>query len=233
MCASRKKQPPGKEVCLFFSRKGWCRYGSSCWFQHGEPVVKAKQSEPEIEIEKMMEGMQVLTHSGETEVQDDGGHINLLRKGADREAILTTAILRIMIVAACHTAAEGCLWLGVIDSLIFLIIWHVAVVLTCVAWMGSWFWKQEPRLHDVTWACEAITSMAHLLPLLMALGHLVLYCGYSGVKITVSKLGFKYTVPEGKGGDGGVVIQTPFGKILMMISDALRGEYKGVFKDPS
>jgi hypothetical protein len=30
-----------------------------------------------------------------------------------------------------------------------------------------------------------------------------------------------------------VVIQTPFGKLLMMISDALRGEYKGVFKDPS
>jgi hypothetical protein len=50
MCASRKKQTPGKEVCRFFSRKGWCRYGSSCWFQHGEPAVKAKQSEPEIEI---------------------------------------------------------------------------------------------------------------------------------------------------------------------------------------
>jgi hypothetical protein len=75
--------------------------------------------------------------------------------------------------------------------------------------------------------------MAHLLPLLMALGHLVPFCGYSGAKITVSKLGFKYTVPKGKGGDGGVVIQTPFGKLLMMISDALSGEYKGVFKDPS
>jgi hypothetical protein len=136
-----------------------------------------------------------------------------LRKGEDHEAILTTAIMTIMIVAACRTAAEGCLWLGVIDSLISLIIWHAAVVLTRVTWMGSWFWKQEPRLHDVTWACEAITSMAHLLPLLMALGHLVLYCGYSGVKITVSKLGFKYTVPEGKGGDGGVVIQTTFGKL--------------------
>jgi hypothetical protein len=33
-------------------------YGSSYWFQHGEPAVKTKQSEPEIEIEKMMEGMQ-------------------------------------------------------------------------------------------------------------------------------------------------------------------------------
>jgi hypothetical protein len=135
------------------------------------------------------ESLQVLTHSGEKEVQDDNGHINLLLKGADREAILTTAILAIMIVAACRTAAEGCLWLGVIDSLIFLIIWHEAVVLTRTAWMGSWFWKQELRLHNVTWACEAITSMAHLLPLLMALGHLVLYCGYSGDKITVSKLG--------------------------------------------
>jgi hypothetical protein len=30
-----------------------------------------------------------------------------------------------------------------------------------------------------------------------------------------------------------VVIQTSFSKLLMMISDAMRGEYKGVFKDPS
>jgi hypothetical protein len=87
------------------------------------------------------ESLQVLTHSGETGVQDDGGHSDLLRKGADREAILTTAILAIMIVAACRTAAGGCLWRGVIDSLIFLIIWHAAVGSTRVAWMGSWFWK--------------------------------------------------------------------------------------------
>jgi hypothetical protein len=87
------------------------------------------------------ESLQVLTHSGETEVQDDGGHSDLLRKGADHEAILTTAILAVWIVAASRTAAEGCLWLGVIDSLISLIIWHAAVVLTRVAWMGSWFWK--------------------------------------------------------------------------------------------
>jgi hypothetical protein len=172
----------------------------------------------------------VLTHSGVTEVQTDSGHSDWLRKGADREAILTTAVLAIWIVAACCMAAEGCLWIGVIDSLIFLIIWHASVVLTRLAWMWSWFWKQEPKLHDVTWACEAITSLANLLPLLMALGHLVLYCGYSGAKIRVSNLGFKYTVPEGKGGDGCVVIQTPFGKL---ITDALRGEYKGVFKDQS
>jgi hypothetical protein len=144
----------------------------------------------------------VLTHSGETEEQADGGRSDWLRKGADREAILTTAILAIMMVAAYCTAAQGCLWHGVIDCLIFLIIWHAAMVLTRVAGMGSWFWKQEPKLHDVTWACEAITSLAHLLPLLMALGHLVLYGGYLGAKITVSKLEFRYTVPEGKEGDG-------------------------------
>jgi hypothetical protein len=82
------------------------------------------------------ESLQVLTHLGETEVQDDSGHIDLLCKGGDHEAILTTAIMTIMIVAACRMAAEGCLWLGVIDSLISLIIWHVAVVLRSVAWMG-------------------------------------------------------------------------------------------------
>jgi hypothetical protein len=49
---------------------------------------------------QQLESLQVLTHSGETEVQADGGHNDLLRKGADREAILTTAILAIMIVAA-------------------------------------------------------------------------------------------------------------------------------------
>ena len=99
-------------------------------------------------------------------------------------------------------AAEDCPWRGAADSLIFLIIWHAVMVLTRVAWMGSWFWKQEPKLHDITWACEAITSLAHLLTLLMALGHLVLYGGYLGAKITVSKLEFRYTVPEGKEGDG-------------------------------
>jgi hypothetical protein len=176
------------------------------------------------------ESPQVLTHSGETEVQADCGHSDWSRKGADSEAILTTAILVIWIVAAYCMAAEGCLWLGVIDSLIFSIIWHAAVILTRVAWMWSWFWKQEPKLYDVTWAYEAITSLAHLLPLLMSLGHLVLYCGYTGAKIRVSKIGLRYTVPECKGGGGGVVIQTPFGKL---ITDALRGEYKGVFKDQS
>ena len=87
-----------------------------------------------------------------------------------------------MIVETYCVHAEGCLWLGVIDSLIFLIIWHADVVLTRVAWMGSWFWRQEPKLHDVTWACEAITSMEHLLQFLMALGHLVLYCSFLFLK---------------------------------------------------
>ena len=58
LCDSRKNQAPGKEVCRFFSRKGWCKYGSSCRFQHGEPAVKTKQSEQEIEVEKHREGMQ-------------------------------------------------------------------------------------------------------------------------------------------------------------------------------
>jgi hypothetical protein len=82
MCASRKKQTPGKEVCRFFSRKGWCRYGSSCWFQHSEPAVKAKQSEPEIEIEKMMEGMQ---EARKALAMAETAQKNMLNQLADRD----------------------------------------------------------------------------------------------------------------------------------------------------
>jgi hypothetical protein len=35
-------------------------------------------------------------------------------------------------------------------SLIGLIICLAVVFLTRMAWMGSWFWKQDPKLHDIT-----------------------------------------------------------------------------------
>ena len=81
-------------------------------------------------------------------------------------------------------------------------------------------------------------SLTHLLALLMVLGHLVLYSGYLGAKIRVSELEVRYTVREGRGGDGAVVIQTPFGKL---VTDASRfrdgqecsGGGRGIFKDPS
>ena len=82
MYVSRKNQTPGKEVCRFFSRKGWYRYGSSCWFQHDEPPVKTKQSEPEIEIEKMMEGMQ---EARKTLAMAETAQKNMLNQLADRD----------------------------------------------------------------------------------------------------------------------------------------------------
>jgi hypothetical protein len=82
MCDSRKKQTPGKEVFRFFSRKGWCRYGSSCWFQHGELAVKTKQSEPEIKIEKMMEGIQ---EARKALAMAETAQKNMLNQLADRD----------------------------------------------------------------------------------------------------------------------------------------------------
>ena len=54
----------------------------------------------------------------------------------------------------------------------------------------------EPKLHDITWACEDITSLAHLSALLTALTHLVVNRGCLRAKIRVSELEVRYTVPE-------------------------------------
>ena len=99
----------------------------------------------------------------------------------------------------------------------------------------------EPKLHDITWACEDITSLAHLSAILTALTHLVVNRGCLRAKIRVSELEVRYTVPEVKAGDEFVVIQTPFGKIIQIIRDdsqfRVGQEYGGVvrnmFKDPS
>jgi hypothetical protein len=104
--------------------------------------------------------------------------------------------------------------------------------------MGSWFWKQEPELHDITWAFEAIMSLWQLSVLLTVLGHLVVYRGCLRAKIRVSELEVRYTVPEIKAGDRLVVIQTPFGKIIMDDSHFRVGQEYGrvvrnMFKDPS
>ena len=104
--------------------------------------------------------------------------------------------------------------------------------------MGSWFWKQEQELHDITWAFEAIMPLWQLSALLTVLGHLVVYRGCLRAKIRVSELEVRYTVPEVKGGDRAVVIQTPFGKIVTDASHLRVGqEYsrgvRDIFKDPS
>ena len=96
----------------------------------------------------------------------------------------------------------------------------------------------EPKLHDITWACEDITSLAHLSALLTALTHLVVNRGCLRAKIRVSELEVRCTVPEVKGGDGAVVIQAPFGKIVTDATHLRVGqEYcrgvRDIFKDPS
>ncbi len=96
----------------------------------------------------------------------------------------------------------------------------------------------EPKLHDITWACEDITSLAHLSALLTALTHLVVNRGCLRAKIRVSELEVRYTVPEVKGGDGTVVIQTPFGKIVtdashLRVGQEYRRGVRDIFKDPS
>jgi hypothetical protein len=66
----------------------------------------------------------------------------------------------------------------------------------------------------------------------------VVYRGCLRAKIRVSELEVRYTVPEVKGGDGAVVIQAPFGKIVTDASHLRVGqEYitgvRDIFKDPS
>ena len=61
---------------------------------------------------------------------------------------------------------------------------------------------------------------------------------YRNTKTRVSELEVRYTVPEVKAGDGFVVIQTPFGKIIMDDSHFRVGQECGrviriMFKDPS
>ncbi len=86
-----------------------------------------------------------------------------------------------------------------------LILWHVAVSLWHVAVIGALLWKRGPISLAI--ASEPIKSVAHLLAL-----KVLFWC--LGANICVSKLEFRFTVPEGRGGDGIVVIQTPFGKVI-------------------
>ena len=64
------------------------------------------------------------------------------------------------------------------------------------------------------WPFEAIVSFWHLSVLFTVLDHLTVYGRFLRAKTRVSELEVRYTVPEVKGGDRAVVIQTPFGKII-------------------
>ena len=84
-------------------------------------------------------------------------------------------------------------------------------------------------------------SLWHLSALSTVLDKIAVYGRFLRAKTRVSELEVRYTVPEVKAGDGFVVIQTPFGKIIQIIRDdsqfRVGQEYGGVvrnmFKDPS
>ena len=88
------------------------------------------------------------------------------------------------------------------------------------------------------WAFEAIKSLWHLSVFLTVLDHLAVYGGFLRAKIRVSELEVRYTVPEVKGGDGAVVIQAPFGKIVTDDSHFRVGQecsrvVRDIIKDPT
>ena len=81
-------------------------------------------------------------------------------------------------------------------------------------------------------------SLWHLSALFTVLDHLAVYGRFLRAKTRVSELEVRYTVPVVKGGDGIVVVQTPFGKIVTVASHLRVGqEYcrgvRDIFKDPS
>jgi len=159
-------------------------------------------------------------------------------EGRSRVLVVLVGVLAIVMAAHCvPKAVEGSIWHNA-GSLSFLWLWNAVVFLTRMAWIGSWFWKQDPKLHDITWAFEAIMSLWHLSALLTVLDHLAVYGRFLRAKTRVSELEVRYTVPEVKAGDGFVVIQTPFGKIIMDDSHFRVGQEYGrvvrnMFKDPS
>ena len=116
LCDSRKNQAPGQEVCRFFSRKGWCKYGSSCRFQHGEPTVKTKQSEQEIEIEKHREGMQEIR----TMIVSMRNEHNSQMADRARENVKLRDELEGMKIRASKAERQ-------VDRLLFLVISYVAI----------------------------------------------------------------------------------------------------------
>ena len=59
MCAPSLEQAHGREVCRFFAKKGWCRYGSSCWYHHGATKTASIESEPKLkQIQEAVQNLQ-------------------------------------------------------------------------------------------------------------------------------------------------------------------------------
>ena len=142
-------------------------------------------------------------------------HIHYARQGYQ-----LACVLAIVMVAHCERkAVEGCIWHNAV-SLNFLWLWHAVVFLTRMAWIGSWLWKQDPKTHDITWAFEAIMSLWHLSALLTVLHHLAVYGRFLRAKTRVSELEVRYTVPEVKGEDGVIAIQTArLSRMLVLASE--------------
>ena len=166
-------------------------------------------------------------------------------EGRSRVLVVLVGVLAIVIVAHFERkAVESSIWHNA-GSLNFLWLWNAVVFLTRMAWIGSWFWKQE-QILEITWAFEAIVSLWHLSALFTVLDHLAVYGRFLRAKTRVSEIEVRYTVPEVKGEDGVIAIQTPFGKIIKDASTSIRDSHgchlrvgqeysfaRDLFKDPS
>jgi hypothetical protein len=168
-------------------------------------------------------------------------------EGRSRVLVVLVGVLAIVMVAHCvPKAVEGSNWHNA-GSLSFLWSWNAVVFLTRMVWISSWLWKQEPIL-ELTWTFEAFVSLWHLSALSTVLDKIAVYGRFLRAKTRVSELESKfcfcknnkrtiirYTVPEVKAGDGFVVIQTPFGKIIQIIRDdsqfRVGQEYGGVVRN--
>ena len=89
-------------------------------------------------------------------------------------------------------------------------------------------------------------SLWHLSALSTVLDKIAVYGRFLRAKTRVSELEVRYTVPEVKGEDGVIAIQTPFGKIIKDASTSIRDSHgchlrvgqeysfaRDLFKDPS
>ena len=98
--------------------------------------------------------------------------------------VVLVGVLAIVMVAHCdRKAVEGSICHNA-GSLNFLWLWNAVVFLTRMAWIRSWFWKQEPIL-EITWAFEAFVSLWHLSALFTVLDHLAVYGRFLRAKTRV------------------------------------------------
>ena len=97
MCALSLEQAHGKEVCCFFARKGWCRYGSSCWYQHG--TTKTASIELETKLNQLEEAVQNLQ-------QEHNNKTAINKKTAIITGLITSFGKCMVLTRGCYASVE-------------------------------------------------------------------------------------------------------------------------------